>query len=294
MKKPKIGIPRIAYYYKEGVFWKHFFLGLGCKIIMSKETDKEKIKNGDNNLATDNCFQNILYFGHIMELSKSCDYILIYTNCSYYTSCINYKIFQNVIKKHLISSQILLFNNKKNNFIETIKIALNLTKNPFKILYSYIYAKDKQKKYNNNLENFEKNKINNQNNKILLVSNYNNIEDKYISSQIINYLSKNNITTLSSNHLSKKEAFFYSKYFNDQYITKDIKQLVGSIYYYQYSIKGIIYLSTNNCKLDNYIYNIIKNEIKNIPIINVESSNNINIETKLELLIDTINKDNNY
>lgn len=292
MKKRIIGIPRTAYYYKEGVFWKHFFLKLGCKIILSSETNNKIKENGQNNLTSDNCFQNKLLFGHIKMLSKSCDYILIYSNCSYYNNCINYKILKNNLYNHLISSQILEYNNHKNKYLEIIRIASKITKNPIRIIYSYIYAQKKQNNYNINLENYEKNKLNNQNNKVLLIGNYNNIEDKYISNTIIDRFIKNNVTPLFSNKLSKKEAIFFSNNYKNKINSIEIKRLLGSIFYYEYSIKGIIYISNTNCKLDNYIFDVIKNEFKKIPIIDIKTNNDPNKETKLELFIDTIKNNN--
>lgn len=289
MRKTIIGIPRTAYYYKDGVFWKHFFLKLGCKIILSSETNKDIIKNGNNNLPRNNCFQNKLLFGHIKMLSKSCDYILIYSSCSYYRNCINYKILKNNLNNHLISSQILDYNN---NYLEILKIASKITKNPIKIIYSYIYAKKKQKNYNNNFKNYEKNKINCDNNKVLIIGNINNIDDKYISNIVINNLKKNNITPLFSNKLSKKEAIFFSKNYKEKISLLEIKRLVGSIYYYEYIIKGIIYIYDANCKVDNYIYEVIKKEFKRIPTIDIENNIDINKETKLELFIDTIKNNN--
>ncbi len=285
MKKIKIGIPRTNMYYKYGVFWKHFFLCLNCKIILSPETNNEILTIGSNNLLNNNCINNKKYFGHIKKLINSCDYILIYKECLNFPSCIYYKQFIENLKIHLSSSQILFFNPNKNKIKEITKIALKLTKNPIRIIYAYLYAYDKQKNYNINKENNQKNKLNNNENKVLIVNSENNIYKE----EILNYLENNKITPIFSNNLSKKESLFFTKHINDLYINKEIKEYLGSIYYYQYSIKAIIYLNNTNCILDNYIYTFIKNEIKNISTINIDNNNLINIETKLELLIETIN-----
>lgn len=286
MKKIKIGIPRTNMYDKYGVFWKHFFLCLNCKIILSPKTNNKIINNGYNNLSNYNCLKNKIYFGHIKTLSNSCDYIFIYSTCHNLSTCINYKLFLENIKKHLLPSQILLFNPAKNKFIEALKIAIKLTKNPLRILYAYLYAIKKQENYNTNNENNQINKLNNDKNKILLISNN---EDDFIKEKIMNYLNQNNITTLFSNYLSKKKSLFFTKYIHDKYINKYTKELLGPAYYYQYSIKAIIYLKTDNCILDDYLYENIKDEIKNIIIIKLESNSPNNIENHLELLIETIN-----
>lgn len=291
MKKIKIGIPRTNYYYKYGVFWKHFFLNLGCKILLSPETNNKIIENGENNLINSNCLQNKIYYGHIKELSNTCDYILVYKECNYQTNCINYKLFIESIKNHLISSQILSINSKANPLFEALRKSLKLTKNPIKIVYSILIAYKKQRNYNLNIQNNQKNMFSNQEKKVLIISN-NLIYDKYLSITILNYLNNNGITPLFTNNLSKKEVKLNMPYIKDNFFNTEINNVIGAIEYYQYNIKHIIFMSNNNCIVENLMYNYIKKEFKKIPITKINGYKEQQLETKLELLIDTINNSN--
>ena len=284
MKKIKIGIPRTNIYNKYGVFFKHFFLCLNCKIILSPETNNKIIKTGENNLSYSNCKENKIYFGHIKELASSCNYILISTECNKNSNCINYYQFLENIKQQLLSSQILFFNPNKNNFIEILKIAIKITKNPLKILYSYLYAKERQKNYNTNIQNNQKNKLNRPEKKVLLVTT--NIHNNIIK-KLENKLNSFNIVTIFSNYLPEKDSLFFSKNIKNKQINKEIKRQLGSVDYYQYSIKAIIYIKTQNCILDDYIYSLIKENTKTKNIIILE--NELNTDTYIELLTDTAN-----
>ena len=291
--KKKIGIPRIGYYYKKGVFLKNFINYLGHKTVLSKETNIEIINNGNNNLSYDNCFFNKIYLGHILNIAKSCDFVIIYTECSHYKKCIKNQILIETIKKHIISNQILIFNTSNIFFVETMKLALKLTKNPIKIIYSYLRSLKKQKNHSINKENLERNKINNQYNKILITGSHNNINNKYFIAKIINYLSKENITPLFSNNLNKKdlEPFIFKD--KNKVFSQESKEIIGATNYYQYCIKGIIYLSTENCETDEYLYNCLKEKITKLPILNIPLNEHMNqekIETELEILIDDIKR----
>ena len=68
-----------------------------------------------------------------------------------------------------------------------IKMGLKFTNNIIKIIYSYLYAKKCQKKYDQNEVNREKNKLEKQNKKILIISHFYNIDDKFISTYIKDY-----------------------------------------------------------------------------------------------------------
>ena len=43
MKKIKIGIPRAILYYRYGVLWKNYFESLGLNVVLSPETNHEKL-----------------------------------------------------------------------------------------------------------------------------------------------------------------------------------------------------------------------------------------------------------
>ena len=288
MKKIKIGIPRTSIYNKEGALLKDYFLNLGCKIILSSQVNEQVFAK--NNLPTNTCEYIKNYYSHIIKLMNGCDYIVISKYCEYYPSCRKNDYFLKSLACHFSSDQILTINPYKWEVIEYLKIGIKITKNPLRIIISYYLAKQKQKRNNNNKINHQINKLNNNQNKILIVSNYNNLENNDTVDNIINYLKHKNIAVLKSNHTKEKEAIIHSSYFKSGSLSIETKKLVGSIYYYRYCIKGIIYLSSSNCTIDTYIINNIKNDIKEIPIININiNEDNLDIETALKILIKNIN-----
>ena len=65
MKQIKIGIPRAFLYYRYKIFWKYFFEGLGCKIILSDNTTKETIEIGKKYSVDESCLSSKIYIGHV-------------------------------------------------------------------------------------------------------------------------------------------------------------------------------------------------------------------------------------
>jgi len=298
MKKIKIGIPRALLYHRYGVLWKNFFETLGCKVILSPETTREIIDLGINNTIDESCLSYKIYIGHVLYLSKNCDYILISRICDYGKKdkvCTRLNgTFDNI--KYLISpAQILEYNiehtKHKYEIIGFIKMGLKFSKNPIKIIYSYFLSKNKQKKHEINKQNEEKNKLNKPNKKILIISHFYNIKDKFISGYIKEYLDNADITTLYSNHLDKKIASSFSEYFSNTLYWKYSKEMIGSLYYYKHQIDGIIFISTYPCGIDSLVNNLAIAKNKDIPILNLlidENITELSLETKLESFIDII------
>ena len=301
MKKIKIGIPRAMLYYRYGVLWKNFFELLGLNVVLSPQTNREILTLGTNNTIDECCLSYKIYIGHALYLSKICDYILVSRVCDYGKKdkvCTRLNgTYDNL--KHLIPQEQLIDYNidhtkRKYEFFGFLKMGLKFTKNIPKIIYSYLYAKEKQKQYDKNKANEEKNKLTKPNKKILIMSHFYNIQDKFISNYITTYLENNNLIPIYSNNIDKKTATTYSEYFSNTLDWKYSKEMVGSFYYYQHQIDGVIYISTYPCGVDALVNNLLMLKNKDLPTLNLlidENITELSLETKLESFIDIIKGD---
>ena len=303
MKKIKIGIPRALLYYRYGVLWKYFFKKLGLNVILSPETNQTILDLGINNSIDESCLSSKIYLGHALYLSKTCDYILVSRVCDYGKKdkvCTRLNGLYDTLKCFVPESMIIDYNieytSHAYHIIGFFKMGFRFTKNPLKIIYSYIYALKKQKAYNKTKYQEEQNKLFKPQKKILIFSQFYNIKDKFISSYIINYLESSNIIPIIPSHLSSKLALSFSDYFSDTLYWHYSKELVGSLYYYSHQIDGIIYLSTYPGGLSALVNNLAISKYPNIPSINLlidENITNLSLETKLESFIDIINGGSN-
>ena len=299
MKKIKIGIPRAFLYYRYGVLWKNFFEKLGLNVVLSPETNREILNLGINNTIDECCLSYKIYIGHAIYLSEKCDYILISRVCDYgkkdkVCTRLNatYDNLKYIIPKEMIIDCNIDHTNHKYQILEFFKIGLKFSKNPIKIIYSFFYANKKQKNYDINKNKEENNKLLKKNKKILILSHFYNIKDKFISNYIIDYLEKNNVIPILSNNLNKKLAAEFSEYFSNTLYWKYSKEMIGSLYYYKHQIDGIIFISTYPCGIDSLVNNlaILKNaEIPTLTLVIDENITDLSLETKLESFIDIIN-----
>lgn len=298
MKKIKIGIPRALLYHRYGVLWKHFFQKIGCKIILSPETNHDILELGINNTIDECCLAYKIYVGHVLYLNDKCDYILIIRIGNYGKKdqvCTRFNgIFDDmkyIISKNKIISYNIEYTKLAYEFIGFFKMGLRITKNPLKIIYSYLLAKQKQKQYDITKENEEKNKILSKQKKVLIISHFYNIDDKFITNYIIDYLKNNNITIIYSNHLDKKLASSFSDYFSDTLYWKYSKETIGALYYYIHRIDGIIFLSTYRCGIDSLVNSLAILKNKQMPILKLlidENNDNLNLKNKLEMFLSKI------
>lgn len=298
MKKIKIGVPRAFLYHRYGILWKTFFNTLGCTIILSPETNEELVLLGKNNTIDECCLSYKIYIGHVLYLKDKCDYILVSRICDYGKKdkvCTRFNGTYDTLKCLITPNQILEYNinNTKFNFefIGFLKMGFKISKNPIKIIYSYIIGKKKQKQYNITRENEEKNKLYKPNKKILIISHFYNLKDKFISKYIVDYLENNDITILYSNNLDNELSSSFSDYFSDTLYWKYSKEMIGSLYYYRHQINGLIFISTYPCGIDALVNNLAMSKNKFLPILNLvidENRSELSLETKLESFLDIV------
>ncbi len=75
--KKRVGFPRALLYYKYSVLWTTFFKELGAKIVISPKTDKRIKDLGVSAAPDEDCYSTKLYFGHVLVLKDTVDFLFI-------------------------------------------------------------------------------------------------------------------------------------------------------------------------------------------------------------------------
>ena len=301
-KKIKIGIPRAFLYYRHYILWKNFFEKLNCHIVLSPESSKEILDIGTKYSIDESCLSSKIYLGHIASLVNKCDYILVPRIENFGKKekvCVKFNALHDIVKNLFPEMNILTYNIKKDSlkteFLGFLKIGLKINKNIFKVIISYIIAKRKEKKQEQIEHITQERKLNNEKIKVLIVSHPYNIYDKYLSSNIIDYLNKNDIQIIYADKLDKKTSKEYSKELSNTLYWTYSKEIIGAVNYYKEIYDGIIFLTTFPCGVDSLVNELVLRKVTK-PTLNIilDSSNSeIGLETRLESFIDILKERKN-
>ena len=142
-------------------------------------------------------------------------------------------------------------------------------------------------------ESHQTQKLNTSKPKILLVSHPYNVYDNYIGIPIIKKLEQMGIEIIYANLLNHKIAKMYAKNLSPTLYWTYSKELIGAIEYYQYSVDGIIFLTTFPCGPDSLVNELMLRKISNLPVTNIlvdEQTSTTGLETRIESFIDIINE----
>lgn len=297
-KKIKIGIPRSFLYYRNYILWKNFFEIIGCNIVLSPNTDSDIVKVGSKLSVDESCLPSKIYLGHINYLIDKCDYVLIPRIYSYGRKkrvCVKFNGIYDVVNNIFPDIKILDYNidnlKFKYELFGFIKMGLKLNRNIFRIIYAYIIGKIKEYKYNKTLI-LKQDKVMRSNRlKVLIVSHPYIVYDKYLSSNIINYLKDEDIDILYSDRMNRKESIYYAEEESNTLYFLYSKENIGSAFYYKDLVDGIIFLSSFPCGVDSLVNELVIRKIDNVPCINIildDSTSTGGLYTRLESFVDII------
>lgn len=298
MQQIKIGIPKALLYYRYNTLWKAFFENLNCKIIESIDTNKEILELGKKNSIDESCLATKIFIGHVFYLKDKCDYILIPRICDYGKNakvCVRFNGLYDIVKNILPNTKIIDYNieytKHQTEFKSMFKLGLKLSKNPFKIIYAYYKAKQKEKVHHNIIQNQQQVVLKSKKLKILVIAHPYVVYDKYIGEPIINYLKKMNIDIIYADKLDKYKSIKNSYSLSKSLYWHYSRELIGSIPEYKNNINGIIFLTSFPCGPDSLINELLIRKIKDIPITNIiidEQTAEAGLHTRLESFIDII------
>ena len=298
MHKIKIGIPKAFLYYRYKIFWKYFFEGLGCEIVTSDETTKETLEIGKKYSIDEACLSSKIYIGHVYNLIKKCDYIIIPRIENYGNNekvCVKFNAMYDIVKNIFPKLNILDINIEKTKhkwiFFEYFKLGLKLNKNPFIIIISYLKAKNRQYIYDKDKSNEQTKKLNIKKLKLLIVSHPYNIYDNYIGVPIIKKLKSMDVEIIYADKLDKKTAKIYANALSPTLYWTYSKEIIGAINYYKHSIDGIMFLTAFPCGPDSLVNELMLRKINHLPTTNIlidELTSSTGLETRLESFIDII------
>lgn len=297
-KKIKIGIPRAFLYYRNYILWKNFFEIIGCNIVLSPNTDSDIVKVGSKLSVDESCLPSKIYLGHINYLIDKCDYVLIPRIYSYGRKkrvCVKFNGIYDVVNNIFPDIKILDYNidnlKFKYELFGFIKMGLKLNRNIFRIIYAYIIGKIKEYKYNKTLI-LKQDKVMRSNKlKVLIVSHPYIVYDKYLSSNIINYLKDEDIDILYSDRMNRKKSIYYAEEESNTLYFLYSKENIGSVFYYKDLVDGIIFLSSFPCGVDSLVNELVIRKIDNVPCINIildDSTSTGGLYTRLESFVDII------
>lgn len=290
--KMRIGIPRALLYFRYGSFWKRFFQELGVDVVLSPKTDKSIVEKGLGRISSEVCLPIKVICGHLEELINKVDCIFLPRLVSLHDNlyaCPKMIGIVDVARLEFADSCSILSPKIKNDFfLPHFLTGLKLTGNPIKSYVAYQRAKTVLKK-SATLPEFPQGKP-----KIALISHFYNLEDDFISQDIIKTFKDNGFKLYTKEDLPNK-ILSSNKGFADKIRWVYERELYNACNYYLDKVDGICTIISFGCGPDSLIAEVMLARAKalNKPFLQLiidEHTGRAGLITRLEAFIELIKR----
>lgn len=293
-----VGIPRGLLYYYYDTLWKAFFDCLQVPYIISKKSNLNLLRKGQEKAVDEACLALKLYLGHIEDIKDQCDYILIPRIFSLEKQeqvCTNFNCLYDLIHTLYPNIQILNYNidvkrhhYEKNAFL---KLGKELGFSLLESNRAYQLAKEIEQNHQKQLAKRGQEKLNSTKTKILLVGHPYNIHDALIGQRIITYLQQQNIEIIYSYEISPELVDIYIQKISPKVHWTPSKTLLAAFAYYKDKVDGTIIISSFPCGPDSLTNEMMlrKRQQAKVLLLTFEDVNSdVAIITRLESFLDML------
>jgi predicted nucleotide-binding protein (sugar kinase/HSP70/actin superfamily) len=288
----RIGIPRALLYFRYGRFWLRFFQELGIEVVISPKTDKSILEKGLGKISSEVCLPIKVICGHLDELINKVDHIFLPRLVSLQDNlyaCPKMIGIVDVARLEFSDSCSILSPKIKNGFfLPHFLTGLRLTQNPIKSFIAYQRAKPELKRIKTFPE-FPSGQP-----KIALISHFYNLEDDFISHDIIDTFKKNGFLIYTKENLPNS-ILQNSEGFADKIRWVYERELYNACNYYLDKVDGICTIISFGCGPDSLIAEVMleKARVLNTPFLQLiidEHTGQAGLITRLEAFIELIKR----
>lgn len=306
--KKVIGIPNTLNVYMDIFNWPQFLELLNFEVVYSPNSKMNIFNEGFKKASSDQCFPIKLYYGHVIELTKSkVDYIFIPQLISLKESTYSCPaiiglptLIKNTVENlpELIQVNINL-NDINTTILNVFKVSIKLSNNPIRISAAMKYFITRLHQVLKN-EHLKKKSIKNNNKKIAILGHKYALNDNLLNMNILNKIKDYGyeyVTIEEIEHeISKIKEI--DKPFGYKKVHWDFGQKIisGADYFLKdKNISGIIFLTFFGCGIDAFIEEVFKKEVSNkkpyLCLTIDEQTGEAGLVTRIEAFLDMIKRE---
>ncbi|QAT40365.1 acyl-CoA dehydratase activase-related protein [Clostridium sp. JN-9] len=296
----RVGVPRGLLFCQYSSFYLNFFINLGVDVVTSEETNKEILNDGIKYCVDEACLPVKIFHGHCASLIGKCDYLFIPRIMKVHKDeyicpkfCgIGEMITNDIPDLPQVIQDPIYADTKKHLKVWCYRVGKKFTKNLSTIENAYKTALYKQENFQlgMNQENFSI--------KIALLGHPYNVYDNYANMNLMRKLNKLGIGIITEEFADIKEINNeMSSLYKKPFWTFERKMYGFALNMYKdSSVDGFIYISSFACGIDSIVIELIKNQVKDFPFLELkidEQTGEVGFDTRLEAFTDMLYRKKN-
>ncbi len=292
-----VGLPKGLLFHQYEKFITEFLKVLQIDYIISKDTNKDILNLGVKYCVDEACLPIKIFHGHVASIKDRCDLVIVPRIVSVHEKefiCPKFNglpemILHNIPNMPAITTKPLYLYSEKKTLAWLEDFGSMLNKNKNQVREAYIRGKEiyDRQKLGYNDKRYRR--------RVLLVGHPYNIDDIYMNMNIKKKLNDLGVGVMTHHYVRDKDKQKEVDKLYKRPFWTFARHTYGSCVYLgrTQQVDGIIYLSSFNCGIDSIFIQLIKNELKDFPLLVVkidEHTGEAGLNTRLEAYTDMLER----
>lgn len=298
---PTIGIPRALLHHRNDKLWPTFFESLGCRTVLSPETNKEILARGTNLAVDESCLPLKILLGHVEALRGKCDSVMVPRLVSMRPgekACVKYWGMYDICRNVFEDLDFITYSVDEaisdSERRAMFKLGSRFSRNPFKVRSAYDAAKRVQHEADSHAADNVISALDAPTDglRVLVVAHSYNLHDALLGKPVTDFLSSEGVEVVTSDHFEgdRWADLGRSKLSPGMYWTYNA-ELLGSVDYCRDKVDGMVFLVTFPCGPDSLMIELARRKVTDVPLLVIvldELQAEAGLRTRLESFVDIV------
>jgi len=293
-----IGLPKALLYHQYGVLWESFFTGLGCKVVVSNDTNEVIFEDGVRDAVSECCLPAKAYLGHVRSLLGRCDYILspyATKKSGGDTICTRFWGMGDVVRHTYPDARLLEYDisgdNAKVQKQDFYLIGRKLGKSLSMIRLAYKSALAAQNLHDKKLREAQNSLLSVSGLKVMIAGHPYVLHDPYIGGSVVRILAEMGVTPFFSDRFNRNESMLHAGDISPRLYWTANRETVGAIAAHKKELDGVLLLTAFPCAPDALVCDMTLRVVNDIPITLIlldGLQGEAGLQTRIESFIDIL------
>ena len=295
-----IGIPRALLYYRYGTLWETFFHELGHKTVLSPQTNKKILDEGDRLAIDECCLSSKLFLGHIAALQGHCDAVFVPRIANFGENgilCSRFEALYDVARATFRETDLTFLTCNVDVQQHALprdaytKLGQRLGHTKQAAVQAYNDGLKAQAEAMQQRGGETQQLLSADGTRILVVGRSYNLHDAYIGQPIMQIIRDLDAVAVPADGVDPRRARKASYDICDDVPWMLSRELLGAISLFRDQIDGIVLITAFPCGPDSMVNEMIIRRVRDKPILNLlldAQDGTAGVETRLESFVDII------
>ena len=289
-----IGLPKALLYHRCGALWQAFFERLGCRVLVSDDTNQKIMAEGIALSVGECCLPAKVFLGHVANLAGRCDAVFIprYERLGKNEEfCVRFWGLPDVARNAFPGLPVLSCNRRGSELSGLLRLGPALGKSGAEIRRACRYAQKAQLAADAQAMCLQREALMAPGLKILLAAQPYIAHDPYIGGPLVRMLREQGAMPLFADRCDRDLCRALSKRLSgDLYWTMN-KEVIGAIPLLRPAIDGAILVTAFPCGTDSLVNELVLRRVRDLPLAHIlldEQQGDAGLRTRVECFVDIL------